>query len=214
MAEEAAENGNDANEANETSDGGVLKKWGPLAGVVCLVQVVLAWVLIQFVLKDNVPDQPGEQLIPELQEVVIHQGRDEVKRDRLPFLYVSKELDTITANPAGTNAERFVVLGVQLGLEAYDHDQNPKEDITSDLENRAELIDKISKYDPKIKGTIVKIMRAKTVDQLDAGEIHNVLDEIRNALNAEIFDLLFVRDDENKIEVRIAEVNVSNLMIQ
>ena len=126
MAEEAAENGNDANEANETSDGGVLKKWGPLAGVVCLVQVVLAWVLIQFVLKDNVPDQPGEQLIPEPQEVVIHQGRDEVKRDRLPFLYVSKELDTITANPAGTNAERFVVLGVQLGLEAYDHDQKIK----------------------------------------------------------------------------------------
>ena len=134
MAEEAAENGNDANEANEPSDGGVLKKWGPLAGVVCLVQVVLAWVLIQFVLKDNVPDQRDEELIPELQEVVIHQGGDQVNRNRLPFLYVSKELDTVTANPAGTNAERFVVLGVQLGLEAFDHDQNPKEDFDQILE--------------------------------------------------------------------------------
>ena len=68
--------------------------------------------------------------------------------------------------------------------------------------------------DLKIKMHIVKIMRAKTVDELDAGEIQRVVDEIRNILNTEIFDLLFVIDEENKIEIRIAEVNVSNLMIQ
>ncbi|MEE3234225.1 MAG: flagellar basal body-associated FliL family protein [Candidatus Latescibacterota bacterium] len=213
MAEEAAENGNEE-ASGDNGDGGVLKKWGPLAGVVCLVQVVLAWVLIQFVLKDNVPDQPSEQLIPETQEVIIRQGGDENSSKRLPFLYVSKELDQVTANPAGTNAERFVVLGVQLGLEAYDHDQNPKEDITADLKNRVELIDKISDQDPVIKGTIVRIMRAKTVDELDAGAIDSVLDEIRKTLNAEIFDLLFVIDEENKIEIRVAKVNVSSLMIQ
>jgi len=214
MAEEAAENGNEEASGDNGDGGGVLKKWGPLAGVVCLVQVVLAWVLIQFVLKDNVPDQPSEQLIPETQEVIIRQGGDENSSKRLPFLYVSKELDQVTANPAGTNAERFVVLGVQLGLEAYDHDQNPKEDITADLKNRVELIDKISDQDPVIKGTIVRIMRAKTVDELDAGAIDSVLDEIRKALNAEIFDLLFVIDEENKIEIRVAKVNVSSLMIQ
>ena len=213
MAEEAAENGKETS-GDGGDSGGVLKKWGPLAGVVCLVQAVLAWVLIQFVLKDNVPNQPSEQLIPETQEVVIRQGSDEASSNRLPFLYVTKELNSITANPAGTNAERFVVLDVQLGLEAYDHRENPKEDITGDLENRVELIDKISKYDLKIKSTIVKIMRAKTVDELDAGEIQRVVDEIRNILNTEIFDLLFVIDEENKIEIRIAEVNVSNLMIQ
>ena len=214
MAEEAAENGNEE-ASSDNGDGGVLKQWGPLAGVVCLVQVVLAWVLIQFVLKDNVPNQPNEQLIPETQEVVIRQSGDEGNNsNRLPFLYVHKDLDTITANPAGTNAERFVVLGVQLGLEAYDHDQNPKEDITSDLGNRAELTDRISEYNMKIKGTIVRIMRSKTVDELDAGEIDNVVDEIRTTLNSEIFDLLFMIDEENKIEIRIAEVNVSSLMIQ
>ncbi len=214
MAEEAAENGNEE-ASGDNGDGGVLKKWGPLAGVVCLVQVVLAWVLIQFVLKDNVPNQPNEQLIPETQEVIIRQSGDEENNsNRLPFLYVHKDLETITANPAGTNAERFVVVGVQLGLEAYDHDQNPKEDITSDLGNRAELTDKISEYNMKIKGTIVRIMRSKTVDELDAGEIDRVIDEIRNTLNSEIFDLLFMIDEENKIEIRIAEVNISSLMIQ
>ena len=43
MAEEAAENGNETS-GDGGDGGGVLKKWGPLAGVVCLVQVVLAWV--------------------------------------------------------------------------------------------------------------------------------------------------------------------------
>ena len=66
----------------------------------------------------------------------------------------------------------------------------------------------------KIKGTIVRIMRSKTVDELDAGEIDNVVDEIRTTLNSEIFDLLFVIDEENKIEIRVAKVNVSSLMIQ
>ncbi|MGY8825769.1 MAG: flagellar basal body-associated FliL family protein [Candidatus Latescibacterota bacterium] len=208
MAEEAAEEGGGG-------DGGsALKKYGPLAAIVLLAQVVLAWVVIQFTLKDNVPDQAPEQLIPEQANVEIRQGQEEAK-SRLPYLYVSEDLNQITANPAGTNSERFVVLGVQLGLEAYNRDEAPPDDdITSDLGENALVLDKIALYDLKVKSTIVNILRGKTVDELDAPFIHEVQDQIRKTLNKEIFERLFKVDDENKIEVRVVEVNVSDLVIQ
>jgi flagellar basal body-associated protein FliL len=208
MAEEAAEDGGGG-------DGGsVLKKYGPLAAIVLLAQVVLAWVVIQFTLKDNVPDQAEDPLIPEQSNVEIRQGQEEAK-SRLPFLYVSESLNQITANPAGTNSERFVVLGVQLGLEAYNRDESPPDDdITSSLGENAAVLDKIVLYDLKIKSTIMTILRGKTVDELDAQFIHEVQDEIRKRLNKEIFERLFKLDDENKIEVRVVEVNISDLVIQ
>jgi flagellar basal body-associated protein FliL len=208
MAEEAAEEGGGG-------DGGsALKKYGPLAAIVLLAQVVLAWVVIQFTLKDNVPDQAPEQLIPEQANVEIRQGQEEAK-SRLPYLYVSEDLNQITANPAGTNSERFVVLGVQLGLEAYNRDEAPPDDdITSALGENALVLDKIALYDLKVKSTIVNILRGKTVDELDAPFIHEVQDQIRKTLNKEIFERLFKVDDENKIEVRVVEVNVSDLVIQ
>ncbi|MFT5087888.1 MAG: flagellar basal body-associated protein FliL [Candidatus Latescibacterota bacterium] len=207
MAEEAAEEGG--------GDGGsALKKYGPLAAIVLLAQVVLAWVVIQFTLKDNVPDQAPEQLIPEQANVEIRQGQEEAK-SRLPYLYVSEDLNQITANPAGTNSERFVVLGVQLGLEAYNRDEAPPDDdITSALGENALVLDKIALYDLKVKSTIVNILRGKTVDELDAPFIHEVQDQIRKTLNKEIFERLFKVDEENKIEVRVVEVNVSDLVIQ
>jgi flagellar basal body-associated protein FliL len=146
--------------------------------------------------------------------VEIRQGQEEAK-SRLPFLYVSESLNQITANPAGTNSERFVVLGVQLGLEAYNRDESPPDDdITSSLGENAAVLDKIVLYDLKIKSTIMTILRGKTVDELDAQFIHEVQDEIRKRLNKEIFERLFKLDDENKIEVRVVEVNISDLVIQ
>ena len=56
-----------ADEATEEASGGggsVLKKYGPLAGIVLLAQVVLAWVVITFALKDNVPEAPQDELLP------------------------------------------------------------------------------------------------------------------------------------------------------
>ena len=160
------------------------------------------------------PDQAPEQLIPEQANVEIRQGQEEAK-SRLPYLYVSEDLNQITANPAGTNSERFVVLGVQLGLEAYNRDEAPPDDdITSDLGENALVLDKIALYDLKVKSTIVNILRGKTVDELDAPFIHEVQDQNRKTLNKEIFERLFKVDDENKIEVRVVEVNVSDLVIQ
>jgi flagellar basal body-associated protein FliL len=104
---------------------------------------------------------------------------------------------------------------VQLGLEAYNRDESPPDDdITSSLGENAAVLDKIVLYDLKIKSTIMTILRGKTVDELDAQFIHEVQDEIRKRLNKEIFERLFKLDDENKIEVRVVEVNISDLVIQ
>ncbi len=208
MAEEAAEGGGGGGDG-----GGALKKYGPLAAIVLLAQVVLAWVIIQFVLKDNLPTEPEVAFIPEA-SVEIRQGQEEAK-DRLPFLYVSDDLNQITANPAGTNAERFVVISVQLGLEAYDRDESPPDDdITEALGDNSEVLDKIGLYNMVVRGTVIKVLRNKTVDELDAQFIHEVEEEIRKTLNKEVFERLFKVDDENTIEVNVVNVYISDLIIQ
>ena len=214
MAEEAAEE----NEAGGGDGGGVLKKWGPLAAIVMLAQAIIAFVLIEFVLRDNVPEQPQEQLMPENSSVEIRQiqPKKEDVRDRLPFIYDSpKVLRTITANPAGTNSERFVVLSVQLGLEAYNTEESPPDDdITGALKDNTTVLEKIALYDLKIKALITSIIRGKTVDELDAQFQNELEGEMRDVLNREIFDRLFKIDEENKTKVRIVEVNISDIIIQ
>ena len=214
MAEEAAEE----NEAGGGDGGGVLKKWGPLAAIVMLAQAIIAFVLIEFVLQDNVPEQPQEPLMPESSSVEIRQIQPEKEdvRDRLPFIYDSpKVLRTITANPAGTNSERFVVLSVQLGLEAYNTEESPPDDdITGALKDNTTVLEKIALYDLKIKALITSIIRGKTVDELDAQFQNELENEMRDVLNREIFDRLFKIDEENKTKVRIVEVNISDIIIQ
>ncbi len=197
-------------------DGGsVLKKYGPLAAIVLLAQVVLAWGIISFVFKDNVPEEEREDLIPE-QSVELRSGQVEEK-SRLPYYYSSEALGTITANPAGTNSERFVVLTVQLGLEIYDRDESPPDDdITNSFnkDNNPDELEKIAAYDQKIVSVIAKTVRRKTIDELDGEFIHEIENEIRKRLNKEIFERLFVVTEEKKIEVIVSEVDISNIIIQ
>jgi flagellar basal body-associated protein FliL len=208
MAEEAAEESGGGG-----GDGGsVLKKYGPLAAIVMLAQAVIAFLIIEFVLKENMPEEPQDPLIPQMTSETTRQS-GETPNDRLPYLYASEELKTITANPAGTNSERFVVLSVQLGLEAFNEDE---EDITGKLAENLEVLDKIALYDLKIKSLIMRIIRGKTVDELDAQFQDELEDEIRQVVSKEIFDRLFKTGDgtENTTAVRVVEVNISDIIIQ
>lgn len=208
MAEEAAEESGGGG-----GDGGsVLKKYGPLAAIVMLAQAVIAFLIIEFVLKENMPEEPQDPLIPQVTSETTRQS-GETPNDRLPYLYASEELKTITANPAGTNSERFVVLSVQLGLEAFNEDE---EDITDKLGENLEVLDKIALYDLKIKSLIMRIIRGKTVDELDAQFQDELEDEIRQVVSKEIFDRLFKTGDgtENTTAVRVVEVNISDIIIQ
>jgi len=178
-----------------------------------LAQVVLAWVVISFVFKDNVPEEEQEDLIPE-QSVELLSGQVEEK-SRLPFYYSSEAMGTITANPAGTNSERFVVLTVQLGLEAYNRDESPPDDdITGKMADRADITDKIDLYGQRIVSVISKTVRIKTIDELDGEFIHEIEDEVRKRLNKEIFERLFTVTEDQTIEVIVSEVDISNIIIQ
>jgi len=158
------------------------------------------------------PEEPQDPLIPQMTSETTRQS-GETPNDRLPYLYASDELKTITANPAGTNSERFVVLSVQLGLEAFNEDE---EDITGKLAENLEVLDKIALYDLKIKSLIMRIIRGKTVDELDAQFQDELEDEIRQVVSKEIFDRLFKTGDgtENTTAVRVVEVNISDIIIQ
>jgi len=207
MADEATE------EAGGPGGGSVLKKYGPLAGIVLLAQVVLAWVVITFALKDNVPEAPQEDLMPKPTEIT--RGGQEEERTALPYYYSSSTLTSITANPAGTNAERFVMFSVQLGLVAYNSDDDPPDnDVTKTLGENADLLAQIGLYDLLIKSLIVEIVRLKTVDELDGEIIHEVRDEIRQRLNKDVFQKLFAPSDDNPIEVEIQGVVFSDIIIQ
>jgi flagellar basal body-associated protein FliL len=212
MADESEEGGGGGGGGG--GDGGsVLKKYGPLAAIVLLAQVVLAWVVISFVFKDNVPEEEQEDLIPE-QSVELLSGQVEEK-SRLPYYYSSEAMGAITANPAGTNSERFVVLTVQLGLEAYNRDESPPDDdITKGLSENTAVTDKIALYDQRIVSVISKTVRLKTIDELDGEFIHEIEDEVRKRLNKEIFERLFVVTEEEKTEVIVSEVDISNIIIQ
>ena len=64
MADEEQEEG-----GGGAAGGSVLKKYGPLAVIVLLAQVVLAWVVIQVTLKDKVGlDDTEDPLIPEIEQ--------------------------------------------------------------------------------------------------------------------------------------------------
>jgi hypothetical protein len=124
-------------------------------------------------------------------------------------------MGTITANPAGTNSERFVVVSVQLGLEAYNRDDDPPDDdITGGLAENTDILDKIKLYDQRIISVISKTIRLKTIDELDGELIDETEDEIRKRLNNEIFARLFAVTEEQKIEVVVSEVDISNIIVQ
>jgi flagellar basal body-associated protein FliL len=215
MAEEAAE---ESGGGGGGGDGGsVLKKYGPLAAIVMLAQAVIAFLIIEFVLKENMPEEPQDPLIPQMTSETTRQSGGDSDDDPLPFLYASEDLKTITANPAGTNSERFVVLSVQLGLKASNTEESPPDDdITDKLGENAEVLDKIALYDLKIKSLIMRIIRGKTVDELDAQFQDELEDEIRKVVSTEIFDRLFKTGEgtENTTKVSVVEVNISDIIIQ
>ena len=215
MAEEAEE---DAGGGSGGGDGGsLLKKYGPLAAIVLLAQVVLAWVLVEFGLSSNVKEEDTQLLVPDTPTVEVYSGGDKGEMTQLPFYYSKEEFKTITANPAGTNSERFVVVSVQLGLLIYDADG---EDVTEVFnKEETEVLSKaplkqLLKYDNRIISVVNKTLRLKTVDQLQGEFIQDTEDEIRDKLNNEIFYRLFPADDDDKTKVEVSEVDFLNIIIQ
>ena len=205
MAEEAADE-----EGGGGGGGSALKKYGPLALIVLLAQVVLAWVVIQVTLKDKGPEDEQEELFP--QELAEAGQQDDSVDNRLPYYFQSEDLMDIPANPAGTNAERFVVLSIILGLRATDTKSG--DDITAGLADNGPVNTKLAQYTQRIRAISIGIVRSKTIDQLESGFVDEVKDEIKKKLNADLFSRLFKIDENNKVQVVVDQVEFSSIIIQ
>ena len=204
-----------ADEEQEAAGGGAaggstLKKYGPLAAIVLLAQVVLAWVVIQVTISDKVgPGESEEPLLPEIQQQ--RQKDDLGVSTELPYYLKRPEtLGSITANPAGTNASRFVVIGVELGLTGMNPDGEAYKASEIELDAEAQLL--IDSNLGKVKSVILSILGKKYIDQYET-EMAEIADEIRVELNRQVFGKIAWDEDGNKM-IEVAEVVFTNKIIQ
>ena len=208
MADEEHEEG--GGEGGGAAGGSVLKKYGPLAAIVLLAQVVLAWVVIQVTLKDKVGGaEEDEALLPKVEQQRDQEESSESKE--LPFYLKRPEmLGKITANPAGTNAQRFVVVGVELGLTGKNADN---EDFKpSEIEADADAMAKIDANLGKMKAIIVSILGKKYIDQYET-EMGEMAEEIRRELNRQVFEKV-AWDDDGEKRIEVSEVIFTDKIIQ
>ena len=193
--------------------GGVLKKYGPLAFIVLIAQVVLAWGIVTFVLQGQIPNEAEEEQLETDYQVSVAQEDGE---NVLPYYFSPLELAKIAINPSGTNADRIAQFSVTLGLVATNTDEDKPEDrdITGQLAEKTELaLDKITPYLPRIKAVVREVMSSKTMDELEPEFEPLVRDEIKDRLNREIFKKIFKIGEENKIEVKVQDVRFIDLVM-
>ena len=218
MADEADEGGG-GDEGGGEDGGSVLKKYGPFAAIILLVQVVLAWVVIQYGLIGGGAEEEEVTFSPETPSVTVASDGQDDDSGGLPFYYSSGLLSNITANPAGTNSERFIVVTAQIGLKCTTEDGsqygalNPTGFVATDP-----LFDNVLAYEQRIVSIITKTLRRKTVDELSGENIDLIEVDIRTELQQQIFDRLEFEGKpiEDKIECkpRVTDVDFTNMIIQ
>jgi len=190
--------------------GSVLKKYGPLAAIVLLAQVVLAWVVIQMTLKDKVgPDDSEDPLLPQIEQQM--EADDGSGSTELPYYLKRPDvLERITANPAGTNASRFVVIGVELGLIGQNADGD---NLTpAEIEGDADALLLIDSNLGKVKSIILSVLGKTYIDQFES-EMTEIGDEILRELNRQVFDRI-AWDEDGKKHIEVSEVVFTSKIIQ
>ena len=197
--------------ASAPAGGSVLKKYGPLAAIVLLAQVVLAWVVIKITSPASTADQDtGDPLIPQAQTQIME---DTDEATGLPFVYQNEALGKMTFNPAETNSERFMVLDFQLGLMAANDDG---ESMTpAEIAGDAASIALIDANIALIKSTSLRVLRTKTIDDLESDNIEEVWKDLKSRLNEDVFSKIQWSDDgESKKKVAVQSIISTNIIIQ
>ena len=192
--------------------GSVLKKYAPLAAIVLFVQVVLAWVVIKVVDTGSSEEKdPGDQLIPPQQEQLLESVNE---GPGLPYTHESESLSKITFNPAETNSERFAVLGIVLGLRAMNEEGTPMTPAEIGLD--AASLALVDANMALIKRTTIRILREKTIDDLEANNIEEVWKDVKSALNEEVFSkIAWVEpDSDSKKKVSVQDIIATEIIVQ
>lgn len=217
MSEEEAEK---PSGGGGSGDGGsVLKKWGPLAAIVLVAQVTVAWVLITTVFKDRAGG--GEHASePILADTQVPEGG--VKSDHtgpLPKYFTAPVLKKIMANPTGTDASRVVMVAVELGMIRTNEKAGEEEEEAAEGEGEKENPDflPLNPYAGKMKALIIEAISAKGVDELLDPEGKKALqEEIKKTLNTQVMSKVFAPnpEKENQKIFEISEVIFPEFVIQ
>ena len=198
----------------EEAGGSVLKKWGPLAAIVLLVQSGVAAVLLNLFglgLFSEKKEQEEDSFETSMHDANSTQDEGDGGDEGLPFYYQNDLLKNVTANPAGTNGERFLVFDMELGLAGKNADGDRLEDI---IFKEDEVFSKnMEKFMPLIKSIATEIMRSKTVNELEGEFFKEVKDEIETDLNEKVFVKIFKKKKDG-FTIRVKDVNISRLVIQ
>jgi flagellar basal body-associated protein FliL len=190
--------------------GSALKKYGPLAAIVLLAQVVIAWVLLTVTVGNKLSqNEPESDLLPQEQQQAPTEEREE--SDALPYFYTNEMLDQITANPAGTNAQRFVVAGVQLGLTGTNADGDLMTIQEVGLDGEMTL--KVGVALGLIKSVILEALSTRYIDQIE-NERAQFLMDVKVELNRKVFNKIPWGEEDDQKSFRIQEVIFTKLIIQ
>jgi flagellar basal body-associated protein FliL len=196
--------------------GSVLKKWGPLALIILLVQVIIAFVLIKmFMPEGGVPEREAAQEELFDRKIMAQQQGGEQDREGLPYYLKPEALEGITVNPAGTNSSRFVVITVELGLAGIDKEGDEVSSEPAKFEKvfgAAKL--KVDEYGGRVKAIIIEVIRSKTIDQLESDAVKDVQKEIRQRLNKEVFRYLFDPKKDKKMSLEVIEILFTKVIFQ
>jgi len=123
-------------------------------------------------------------------------------REQEPYFFRHDELTSMVVNPAGTNAERFAMFSVQLEIG----------NVATEAEAK-EVDAQLGQYASLIKATLIEVMRAKTIEQVEGAGIKKVRREMQEALQRKVMGRMGKREGgRGKIEIR--EVVISDLIIQ
>ena len=137
----------------------------------------------------------------------------EVEGAGLPYQHPAEAIK-ITFNPAETNSERFAVLGIVLGLMATNEEGTPMTpaEIGADAPSLA-LVDGNMLL---IKRTILRVLRGKTIDDLESTNVEEVWKDVKSALNEEVFSkIAWVEpDSDSKKRVSVQEIIATEIIIQ
>lgn len=223
-----------ADEGEQDGGGGsVLKKYGPLALIVLLAQAVLGFAIVTYLrgnLPEQQPQQAEEQLIDERPATTVQEGGTHgTEHQELPYIFAPAKLSDMTANPAGTNSQRFVMFSVQLGIVAENTAETDpeKRNLTEKMAEHPEVTERLNEYVALMKSIIVKIVRQKTIPELEGENLQATADEIKESINEEVlkeafkvepdkpkFLGLFGGEKKNKIEVLVQDVIFTDIIVQ
>ncbi len=148
-------------EAEEEEAGVSLMRYLPLVAVILVVQIVIAYFIVQWVFT---PDEPEEGEVAALEEVA-PEPESEPAQAMVSVIY--EKLDPIVVNPAGTEGLRYLSTTIHFGVSSPE--------VVAMIEGKSQS--------SKIRDVLIRVLSGKIIEQLHPDNHAALKDEIREKLN-------------------------------